>query len=161
MINNIDSIISFKDSICDLINMDYISKSPFKWYNGLINCVKNATTFLETKELVICSLQTVYHLNRYIKTYYLFKPSKRGKYTLYQYLKMNYYRHQIKLKFVIKILFPTRQYDICDYNLQWFMSSGSVLDATITDMFMNKIEKRGKLARTFCFSKINHGKPYI
>ena len=78
VIKNIDSIINFKDSGCDLYNVYYISKSPFHCSKVLLNCVEKLNNIPIKKELVIFSLPTVYPLNIYLDNLLIVSKKKRG-----------------------------------------------------------------------------------
>ena len=65
------------------------------------------------RELVICSLPTVYIFNRDIKNLALVLPKEYTS-TRSQDLTNNAYLHHIQLEFVIELLTPPPQKDRCD-----------------------------------------------
>ena len=60
--------------------MECILTSPFYFSKGIIICVQRCTNIPEKKTLDICSIPTVYPLNRDKKTLLLVLPKKRGKF---------------------------------------------------------------------------------
>ena len=46
-------------------------------------------------------------------------------------------------------VFPTKQNDICYYNIQYFVSDGLMLDDIIMNLFMNTTEKHGNKVNNF------------
>ena len=57
------SKIRFKESKCDIYNMDYISQSPIYCWKVNIKCVLKCTKLTEKNPMVICSRQTSHQLN--------------------------------------------------------------------------------------------------
>ena len=69
--------------------------------------------------------------------------NQKGKITRYQFLTMNYYSNQTRLKLVLNIVFfTTKQDGICDYNTQCSMSGGLMLDKIIMNLLTNITEKK-------------------
>ena len=43
ILNKIDSIINYKDSMCDLYTMEYISESPNHCSKGVLQCIQDCS----------------------------------------------------------------------------------------------------------------------
>ena len=137
IIKKIYEIINFNESTCDLYTMDYISQSPTHCSKGNLQCVLQCTKFPDKQNNGL-----IFQTNcSSIKQQYmklgdsLQKQMGKNKHTCpmfdYDFLASS---NQMKLC-TTDYIFPIKQYDICDYNPLFFMSSGLMLDNIIMNIF--------------------------
>ena len=63
IITKIINIINSKDPHYNIYNMDFISKSPFQFSSGFLNCANKCKIYLVKSQFVISSLQNMSPFN--------------------------------------------------------------------------------------------------